>query len=93
MADVKITFPDGAVKEFPAGVTPLEIANGISKSLAKKSVSGKLNGHYVGMNDGINEDGEFSLITKDDAEGTQLLRHSVSHLLACLLYTSDAADE
>jgi len=82
MADVKITFPDGAVKEFPAGVTPLEIANGISKSLAKKSVSGKLNGHYVGMNDGINEDGEFSLITKDDAEGTQLLRHSVSHLLA-----------
>ena len=53
MADVKITFPDGAVKEFPAGVTPLEIANGISKSLAKKSVSGKLNGHYVGMNDGI----------------------------------------
>lgn len=82
MADVKITFPDGAVKEFPAGVTPLEIASGISKSLAKKSVSGKLNGHYVGMNDGINEDGEFSLITKDDAEGTQLLRHSVSHLLA-----------
>lgn len=82
MADVKITFPDGAVKELPAGVTPLEIANGISKSLAKKSVSGKLNGHYVGMNDGINEDGEFSLITKDDAEGTQLLRHSVSHLLA-----------
>lgn len=82
MADVKITFPDGAVKEFPAGVTPLEIASGISKSLAKKSVSGKLNGYYVGMNDGINEDGEFSLITKDDAEGTQLLRHSVSHLLA-----------
>ena len=82
MADVKITFPDGAVKEFPAGVTPLEIANGISKSLAKKSVSGKLNGHYVGMNDGIQEDGAFSLITKDDAEGLQLLRHSVSHLLA-----------
>ena len=78
MADVKITFPDGAVKEFPAGVTPLEIANGISKSLAKKSVSGKLNGHYVGMNDGIQEDGAFSLITKDDAEGLQLLRHSVS---------------
>lgn len=82
MADVKITFPDGAVKEFPAGVTPSEIANGISKSLAKKSVSGKLNGHYVGMNDGIQEDGAFSLITKDDAEGLQLLRHSVSHLLA-----------
>ena len=82
MADVKITFPDGAVKEFAADVTPLAIAEGISKSLAKKSVSGKLNGHYVGMNDAINEDGEFALITKDDAEGLQLLRHSVAHLLA-----------
>ncbi|GAK30544.1 threonyl-tRNA synthetase [Weissella oryzae SG25] len=82
MADVKITFPDGAVKEFPAETTPLEIATGISKSLAKKAVSAKLNGQYVGMNDAIKTDGDFALITKDDAEGLQLLRHSVSHLLA-----------
>jgi len=82
MADVKISFPDGAVKEFAAGVTPMEIANGISKSLAKKSVSGKLNGHYVGMNDAITEDGEFSLITKSDEEGLQILRHSAAHLMA-----------
>lgn len=82
MADVKITFPDGAVKEFSAETTPLEIATGISKSLAKKAVSAKLNGQYVGMNDAIKTDGDFALITKDDAEGLQLLRHSVSHLLA-----------
>ncbi|TYC49842.1 threonine--tRNA ligase [Weissella muntiaci] len=82
MADVKITFPDGAVKEYPVGVTPLEIAEGISKSLAKKAVSGKLNGEYVGMHDGISADGDFALITKSDEEGLKLLRHSVSHLLA-----------
>ncbi|AIG65850.1 threonine--tRNA ligase [Weissella tructae] len=79
---VKMTFPDGAVKEFESGVTPLTIAEGISKSLAKKSVSAKLNGRYVGMNDAITEDGEFSLITKSDAEALDILRHSASHLLA-----------
>ncbi|MCW0952591.1 threonine--tRNA ligase [Weissella ceti] len=79
---VKMTFPDGAVKEFESGVTPLTIAEGISKSLAKKSVSAKLNGRYVGMNDAITEDGEFSLITKSDPEALDILRHSASHLLA-----------
>jgi len=79
---VKMTFPDGAVKEFESGVTPLEIAEGISKSLAKKSVSAKLNGRYVGMHDAITEDGEFSLITKSDPEALDILRHSASHLLA-----------
>ncbi|MCM0583417.1 threonine--tRNA ligase [Weissella diestrammenae] len=82
MAEISMTFPDGAVKAYPAGTTPLEIATGISKSLAKKSVSGRLNGHYVGMHDAINEDGQFELITKDTDEALQLLRHSVSHLLA-----------
>jgi len=82
MAEIKISFPDGAVKEYPAGTTPLDIANGISKSLAKKSVSGRLNGNYVGMHDVITEDGAFELITKDSDEALRLLRHSVSHLLA-----------
>lgn len=82
MADVQITFPDGAEKSFPVNVTPLEIAKSISSSLAKKAVSGKLNGQYVGMNDAMTAGGNFELITKDDEEGLQLLRHSVSHLLA-----------
>src|SRR5699024_10045086 len=82
MADVQITFPDGAEKSFPVDVTPLEIAKSISTSLAKKAVSGKLNGEYVGIHDAIKESGNFELITKDDEEGLQLLRLSVSHLLA-----------
>ncbi len=82
MADVKITFPDGAVKEFADGVTPMAIAEGISKSLAKKSVTAKLDGAYVGMHDAIHQDGTFELVTKDQPEALDLLRHSTSHLLA-----------
>ncbi|MFZ2965917.1 MAG: threonine--tRNA ligase, partial [Leuconostoc falkenbergense] len=80
--EIQLTFPDGAVKSFAAGTKPIEVAAGISKSLAKKAVSAKLNGQYVGMNDAIENDGEFALITTSDDEALELLRHSASHLLA-----------
>lgn len=82
MTEIQLTFPDGAVKSFAAGTNPIEVAAGISKSLAKKAVSAKLNGQYVGMNDAIENDGEFALITTSDDEALELLRHSASHLLA-----------
>lgn len=82
MEMIKLTFPDGAVKEYAEGTTPLDVANSIAKSLAKKSVSAKVNGKYVGMNDVIAHSGDFELITKDQDEALELLRHSASHLLA-----------
>ncbi|MDI6552457.1 threonine--tRNA ligase [Leuconostoc falkenbergense] len=82
MTEIQLTFPDGAVKSFAAGTKPIEVAAGISKSLAKKAVSAKLNGQYVGMNDTLENDGEFALITTSDDEALELLRHSASHLLA-----------
>ncbi|MBS9336179.1 threonine--tRNA ligase [Fructobacillus papyrifericola] len=82
MAEITLTFPDGAKKSFNEGVKPIEVAESIAKSLAKKSVSAKLNGAYVGMNDAMNESGDFALITKSDEEGLQILRHSTAHLLA-----------
>ncbi|MDY5162964.1 threonine--tRNA ligase [Leuconostoc falkenbergense] len=82
MTEIQLTFPDGAVKSFAAGTKPIEVAAGISKSLAKKAVSAKLNGQYVGMNDAIENDGEFALIMTSDDEALELLRHSASHLLA-----------
>ena len=82
MSELKLTFPDGAVKTFAEGTKPLEVAESISKSLAKKSVSAKLNGDYVGMNDSIQSSGDFQLITTSDDEALSLLRHSASHLLA-----------
>lgn len=82
MAEIEIKFPDGAIKNFESGVTPLEIASGISKSLAKKAVSGRLNGDYIGMHDQMMVGGDFELITKDSDEALRLLRHSASHLMA-----------
>lgn len=82
MSEISLTFPDGAVKRFDETTTPLAVAASISKSLAKKSVSAKLNGEYVGMNDIIPASGDFQLITTSDDEAVSLLRHSASHLLA-----------
>lgn len=82
MSELNLTFPDGAVKQFSEGTTPLAVAESISKSLAKKSVSAKLNGAYVGMHDVIPTSGDFQLITTADDEALDLLRHSASHLLA-----------
>ncbi|MBS9334531.1 threonine--tRNA ligase [Fructobacillus sp. M1-13] len=82
MAEITLTFPDGAKKSFEEGVKPIEVAESIAKSLAKKSVSAKLNGSYVGMQDAMTESGDFSLITKGEDEALQILRHSAAHLLA-----------
>ncbi|MBZ5996748.1 TGS domain-containing protein, partial [Leuconostoc gelidum subsp. gasicomitatum] len=82
MSALNLTFPDGAVKVFPDGTKPIEVAQSISKSLAKKSVSAKLNDAYVGMNDILPESGNFQLITTSDTEALSLLRHATSHLLA-----------
>jgi threonyl-tRNA synthetase len=89
MSEINLTFPDGAVKTFPAGTTPLEVAKSISTSLAKKAVTGKLDGHYVGVHDAINHDGAFELVTKDSDEALDLLRHSAAHLLAQALKRMD----
>ncbi len=83
MADVvKITFPDGAVKEFPKGVTTEEIAASISPGLKKKAVAGKLNDEMIDLLTPIEEDGAISIITLDSEEGLYILRHSTAHLLA-----------
>ncbi|AEA18255.1 MULTISPECIES: threonine--tRNA ligase [Bacillus] len=83
MADVvKITFPDGAVKEFPKGVTTEEIAASISPGLKKKAVAGKLNDEMIDLVTPIEEDGAVSIITLDSEDGLYILRHSTAHVLA-----------
>ncbi len=68
MATVNLEFPDGNVKEFDAGVTPLEIAQDISISLGKKAVAGKLNGEVLDLSAPITMDGKIEIITKDDEQ-------------------------
>ncbi|MBG9768994.1 threonine--tRNA ligase [Bacillus vallismortis] len=79
---VKITFPDGAVKEFAKGTTTEDIAASISPGLKKKSLAGKLNGKEIDLKMPINEDGKVEIITEGSEEGLQIMRHSTAHLLA-----------
>ncbi|MDR0300121.1 MAG: threonine--tRNA ligase [Streptococcaceae bacterium] len=79
---IKITFPDGAVKEFESGVTTFEIAKSISPSLAKKTLAGKLNGKLLDATRAIEVDGDFEIVTPEHEEALGILRHSAAHLFA-----------
>jgi len=79
---IKITFPDGAVKEFPKGITVKEVAESISKSLAKKALAGKVNGELVDFDRAIEEDASIEIVTPDHEDALGILRHSTAHLLA-----------
>ncbi len=79
---IKITFPDGAVREFESGVTTFEIAQSISNSLAKKALAGKLNGKLIDTTRIIEEDGSIEIVTPDHEDALSVLRHSAAHLFA-----------
>lgn len=83
MSDVvKISFPDGAVKEFPRGTTTEDIAASISPGLKKKAIAGKWNGQMFDLRRPIIEDGSIEIVTPESKEGLEVLRHSTAHLMA-----------
>ncbi len=83
MADMlKISFPDGAVKEFPAGTTTEDIAGSISPGLKKKAIAGMVNGKPYDFKRPIEEDASIEIITPDHPEALEILRHSTAHLMA-----------
>ncbi len=83
MSDVlKITFPDGNVKEFPKGTTTEDIAASISPGLKKKALAGKINDILLDLRTPIQEDGAVSIITPDSDEALEIMRHSTAHLMA-----------
>lgn len=79
---IRITFPDGAVKEFPKGVTTEEIAATISTSLKKKALAGKFNDQFVDLRTPLHEDGSIQILTDRDEETLEIMRHSTAHLMA-----------
>ncbi|KKX55604.1 threonine--tRNA ligase [Brevibacillus borstelensis] len=82
MAQINVTFPDGAVRPYDAGVTVEEIAGSISSSLKKKAVAGKVNAKVVDLYTPIEEDAAVEIVTLDSADGVEVYRHSTAHLLA-----------
>ena len=79
---VKITFPDGSVREYEQGVTGFQIAESISPALARDVVCCGVNGETVELNRPINEDSTIALYKFDDEEGKHTFWHTSAHLLA-----------
>ena len=80
--NIKISFPDCSQKEFPKGITPLEIAEGISKGLAKEALCAQLNDTAVDMTRPIEEDGSILFYKFADEKGKEVYWHSSSHIMA-----------
>lgn len=79
---LKITLPDGSVREFDSAVTVLDIAKNISSGLAKATLAGVVNDKLVDASTLITADATVRLITDKDPEGLEVIRHSTAHLLA-----------
>ncbi|MBX9597607.1 MAG: threonine--tRNA ligase [Burkholderiales bacterium] len=79
---LKITLPDGSVREFENAVTVLDVAKNISSSLAKVTLAGVVNANLVDVSHTITADSTLCLITDKDPEGLEVIRHSTAHLLA-----------
>src|SRR4029450_3715755 len=86
---ITLTFPDGAKREYARDITGLDLAKGISPSLAKRSpplanraVAMALDGVVTDLNDPISGDAKIELINRDDARALELIRHDCAHVLA-----------
>ena len=79
---IKITFPDGSVREYEAGVNGLQIAESISQRLAQDVIACGVNGETTELNRPINQDATINLYKWDDAEGKHAFWHTSAHLMA-----------
>jgi len=79
---IKITLPDGSVKEFENGATPMDVAKSISEGLARNVISAAFNGTTVETETPLTTDGSLVLYTWNDKEGKKAFWHSTSHVLA-----------
>lgn len=83
MSQIKITFPDGNYKEFPQGISGMEIAKSISISLAKVALAIKVNGELRDLSLGLKEDAAIEIITpKSGNDALEIIRHDAAHILA-----------
>jgi threonyl-tRNA synthetase len=79
---ITLTFPDGAQRQFDQGITGLDIAKGISPSLAKRTVAMALDGVVSDLSDPIDHDAKIEFINRDDPRALELIRHDAAHVLA-----------
>jgi threonyl-tRNA synthetase len=79
---IKVTFPDGAMREFAAGTTGTTVVESISKSLAKATVAMRWNGDLADLSDKLEADGRIEFVRRDDPDALGMIRHDAAHVLA-----------
>lgn len=82
MEKIKVKFPDGGIKEFDNGVTPLQVAESISRRLAEEALVAEVNGEIKDLDTPLTGDVELKIFTFDDEKGRHAYWHSTSHLMA-----------
>ncbi len=79
---IKITLPDGSVREYEKGASAMDVAKSISEGLARKVLAASINGEVWDATRAINDDASLKLLTWDDTEAKATFRHSTAHLMA-----------
>ncbi|MET0941535.1 MAG: threonine--tRNA ligase [Mesorhizobium sp.] len=82
MPDVSLKFPDGSVRGYDAAMTGAQLAESISKSLAKKAVAYAIDGTVRDLSDPLGRSGQVEIVTRDDPRALELIRHDCAHVLA-----------
>ena len=82
MEMIKITLPDGTVKEHEKGITVLDATKDISEVLARVAMGAVVNGETKGMQEPINKDADFKVVKFEDKEGKQIFWHTSAHIMA-----------
>ncbi|MCA8927380.1 MAG: threonine--tRNA ligase [Alphaproteobacteria bacterium] len=82
LAQVTITLPDGATRTYATGTTVAEVAESISKSLAKRAIAAKIDGQVRDLATPLDRDAAVAILTRDDAEALDLIRHDAAHVMA-----------
>jgi threonyl-tRNA synthetase len=81
-ASISVVLPDGSRREVPTGTTIFGLAESISRGLAKKAVAGRVNGELVDNSRTLQDGDQVQIVTTDDADALEILRHSAAHLMA-----------
>ena len=79
---INVTLPDGSKREFADGASALDVAESISKSLAKKALAARVNGELRDLKRPLDGDSTVAIVTDKDADGLELIRHDAAHVLA-----------
>jgi len=79
---VSLTFPDGSVRDYDDGISGADLASSISKSLSKKALAYTLDGDLMDLADPISHDGQVAIITRNDPQALELIRHDTAHVMA-----------